>query len=195
MREKAAADTTAKDVGGYTAGAALPIVEIIRNNESDIAVLRLDDSFRLPAEADCYDVSNSHEFLDWPEDRIEGLSLFVFGFPTDNSHFIYSHGENAFRFIGCATFVCDYSTAFSGSKLKRLSSPISPEKDFVFEYTGCQLGIGPAGFSGSGVWVIPDDQTKMVWSPDPLLIGVVHRYVKKFESIAAAKLSAFLASS
>jgi hypothetical protein len=76
-----------------------------------------------------------------------------------------------------------------------LSSPISPEKDFVFEYSGSELGIGPGGLSGSGVWVIPIDHTKKVWSPDPLLIGVVHRYFRKLEIIAATKLSAFLASS
>jgi hypothetical protein len=195
LKEKPAADTTDKDVGGYTAGISLPIVEITKDKASDIAVLRLDDSFQLPAEAECYDICKSHEFAHWPEERINGLSLFVFGFPIDNTRFLYTKGENAFRFIGCATLVSDYSAEFNKGTLKKLASPISPEKDFVFEYSGFDLGIGPKGFSGSGVWVIPIYQTKTVWSPDPLMIGVVHRSFEKFKIIAATKLSAFLATS
>ena len=192
MKEKRAADMTDEEVGNCTAGITLPIVEVSRDNELDIAVLRLDDSFRLPEEAECYDACKSHDFANWQEDRINGLSLFVFGFPTDNSRFVRKDGETAFRFVGCATHVSDYSSEFNRNTLGRLASPISPAKDFVFEYSGDKLGFDPGGLSGAGVWVIPDDQTKKVWSPDPLLIGVVHRYARTLGAIVATKLPAFL---
>ena len=192
MKYKRAAEMTDEEIGDWTTGFVLPIVEICRDKESDIAVLRLDDTFQLPVEAECYDVRKSHDFASWPEDRINELSLFVFGFPTDNSRLVRVEGEKAFRCVGCATHVSDYSTEFNEGTLRRLSSPISPEKDFAFEYSGVKLGIDPGGLSGAGVWVIPDDQTKKVWSPDPLLIGVIHRYARRLEAIVATKLPAIL---
>jgi hypothetical protein len=195
MKEKPAAETTHRDIGGYTTGISLPVVEITKFNDLDIAIITLDSSYQLPTEADYYDIYKSIDFTNWQENRIDKLSLFVFGFPVGNSRIISFNETSALRFIGCASFASEYSTEYNNNKIRQLASAISNNNNFVFEYTGTESGISPDGFSGSGVWVLPYDPSKEIWSSDPLLLGVIHRYVKKFNIIAATKLSAFLASS
>jgi hypothetical protein len=190
--EKAAHSTTDAEVGGYTAGVQLPIIDASINLTTDVAILKLDSSFRLPESAEFYDISNSHEFLAWPKHRVDGVSLFLFGFPTDNSRPVGTVGNNTFYFLGCASLVSEYSADLNSTAWARLPSAVSPDKDFVFKYGAYSENIGPRGFSGGGVWVFAYDPKQMIWRPDPLLIGVTHSHFAKSGLLAATKLSAII---
>lgn len=191
IREKAAISTTDAEVGAYTAGTQLPIVNVSVNKAADVAILKLKDSFCLPDGSDFYDVSRSFEFATWPEQKLDGLSLIVFGFPTDNSRPVFTVGNNTFHFLGCASLVSNYSSDLNCTVWSRISSSFSPKKDFVFDYPLNSEGIGPRGFSGSGVWVLAADPSKLIWKPDPQLIGITHSHTESGR-LVATKLTAIL---
>jgi hypothetical protein len=48
-------------------------------------------------------------------------------------------------------------------------------------------GIHPGGFSGCGVWVPTDSRGNLVWSADPLLIGVVHSSADRRDEVALCR--------
>lgn len=192
IQEKPAISTTNAEIGGYTAGIHLPIVEVGLDPATDIAILKLEASFCLPDGSDSFNVLKSLELMKWPEEKLDGLSLVLFGFPTDNSRPVHTIGNNTFHFLGCATHVSHYSVDLNRTAWSKLSSTVSPNKDFVFEYGLNSENIGPRGFSGSGVWVLASDPGNSIWKPDPLLIGVTHTHFAKYGLLAATKLSAIL---
>ena len=193
--EKAAKDTTDQEVGGYTVGQPIPITEVFRNKQTDTALLLISDSYVLPDGSDIYDVSRSHEFIAWPEDKLNDLSLFLFGFPTDNSRLISVVKDRAFQFVGCASLTSEYSTSLNTTAWSRLPSKVSPHKDFVFLYGNYSENIGPRGFSGSGIWIFADDKRRTIWRPDPILIGITHTHFEKAGLLAATKLGSIVESS
>jgi hypothetical protein len=192
LKEKAARSTSDAEVGKYTAGIHLPIIEIAKDDKVDIAVLRVHESFDLPDGPDVYDAFSSREFIDWEDGRLEGLTLVLMGFPTDNSRLVNTIGNRQFHFLGAASFLSEYSVELNRSVWRRLSSSFSDLKDFVFEYHGYSEQIGPRGFSGAGVWIPAADPAKKIWAPDPILIGVVHTHVPKLGLLVATKLPSII---
>jgi S1-C subfamily serine protease len=72
---KGARDATNSEMGRLTPGIPFPIVEITVDKDRDLALLRVDPTFRLPDGAEFYDLQKSREFQDWPVDKLEGLSV------------------------------------------------------------------------------------------------------------------------
>jgi hypothetical protein len=192
MQEKAAADTTNSEIGGFSLGVKLPIIEIWKDPRTDIAALKLDSLFVLPEAVEVYDVRKSHEFINWKDEKLDGLSLVLFGFPVGNSREVAVDGNRSFRFLGCASHLSEYSLDLNNTAWSRLSSQHSKSKDFVFKYHGILDDIGPQGFSGGAVWALGDDPSATIWRPDPILIGVVHHYAPIAGLLIAAKLPTFI---
>lgn len=194
MIEKAAILTTDKEVGRMTAGATIPIVETRIDSKTDIAILRIDDSFVLPEGPEVYPLNRSFEFASWPDTALDGISTLIFGFPTANSRPIRTIGNNTTCFLGLASMFSRYSTALNIDGFRKLPyDEVSSEKDFLLDYTGIgRDGAGndmdPHGFSGCGAWVSADTEGTLLWKSDPILIGVVHRYFRKSNVLAATKL-------
>jgi hypothetical protein len=189
--EKAPTEATIKDVGALTVGRKIPIVEALTDQNQDIAVLRIANEWTVPEGAEIYHIGRSFEFMKWPDAQLDGISIMMFGFPVDNSKPLHTVGNNTFRFLGAASMLSEYSSKTDSEGSKRLSG-VSPEKDFLFEYTGRSLNIEPHGFSGSGVWIPSDTRGRKVWTSDPILIGVTKSYFRKPNLIAATKLPAIV---
>jgi hypothetical protein len=170
----------------------LPIVEILKDPRSDIAALKLDSSFVLPEAVEAYDVRKSHEFMNWEDEKLGGLSLVLFGFPVGNSREVAVHANRPFRFLGCASHLSEYSLDINNTAWSRLSSQHSKSKDFVFKYHGLLDDLEPHGFSGGAVWALGDDPNAAIWRPDPILVGVVHHYARTVGLLIAAKLPTFI---
>jgi hypothetical protein len=149
--EKAAMDTTDEEVGRMTMGMSIPIVGTNVDPSTDIALLTIDDAFVSPGGAEFYDLRKSHLIANWPGDALEGVSIAMFGFPTANSRPVKTIGNNTFCFLGLASMLSRYSIALNSNGFKNLSADFSPEKDFLFAYTGAGDNIHPRGFSGCGV--------------------------------------------
>lgn len=88
--------------GRYTSGSTFPITTIIEDAAADLALLKIDPAFELPGAAEYYDLRKSNDFKNWPVEQLDGLSLFMFGFPIDNSRPLLTVGNRTFYFIGCA---------------------------------------------------------------------------------------------
>ena len=71
--EKAARDTTSKEVGRLTVGVSIPIGETRIDPKTDIAILRIDDSFVLSEGPEIYHIARSFEFSSWPEEQLDGI--------------------------------------------------------------------------------------------------------------------------
>jgi hypothetical protein len=184
--EKAAKDTTDEEVGAKTLGQPFPIVAISTTAVVDVAVLEIDPTFELPPGAEFYDLRRSVEFAEWNPERIDGLSLFIFGFPADNSREV----ENTMqRYLGCATFVSPFSKDENAPERWKGLDNVDSASDFLFTYPiSDDWPILPHGFSGSGVWVASDILGRAVWSSEPVLIGVTHSYFRQRKLIAATQL-------
>lgn len=190
--QKAAAHTENSEIGEFSLGVQLPITEIWTDQKTDIAAFKLDASFVLPEAADVYDVLGSHEFMNWDDKKLDGVSLVLFGFPVGNSREVFRKGDRPFRFLGCATHVSEYSMELNTTAWSGLPSQHSKLRDFIFKYHGYLDGFDPHGFSGGAVWVLGDDPHRAIWRPDPILVGVVHHYARKAGLLIAAKLPAFI---
>jgi hypothetical protein len=192
IKEKPAAEVEISEVGGFTLGVQLPIVDIWQDKTSDIAAMKLAPSFIPPEAVDVFDVRYSHEFMGWEDKKLGGLSLLLFGFPIGNSKEVFVERNRSFRFLGCAEYLSEYSVDLNGAAWSGLSSQHSKSRDFVFKYQGVRGGLAPHGFSGGGVWVLGDSGDRTVWRPDPILIGVVHSYAPRAGLLIAAKLPTFV---
>jgi len=136
MIEKAAIVTTNEEVGRMTVGKLIPIVEVLTDTKTDIAVLKIDDAFVLPEGAEMYQLAKSHEFAVWPEQSFDELSLFLFGFPVDNARPLQTVGNNTFCYLGTASLLSHYSFDLNATGFKKLPSTFSSDKDFLIEYSG-----------------------------------------------------------
>ena len=189
--EKAAHEVSNAEIGKLTQGHPFPIESIVTNPDADLALLTLDPRFKPPGSAEFFDLSAS-QTLARPNTNLEGVSLVCFGFPVANSRPIASVGNHSFSFLGCVSHACYYDSDLNSNLWNRISSSISRELNFVLRYTKEDPYWKPEGFSGCGVWVAAESTTDRVWKPDPLLAGVVHRYVEKLDVLIASKLSTIL---
>jgi hypothetical protein len=186
--EKPAIETTSDEVGSTTVGINIPIIGVARDPDLDVAILTIDPSFVLPEPAEFYQLAKSHDFATWPEEKLDDVSLHIFGFPTANARPIEATEHGTLYFLGAASMLVRYSASLNETGFKTLNHTVSKEKDFLFEYTGMREGIHPRGFSGCGAWVVTQTQGSRVWSIEPLLVGVVHSYFSRSKVLAATKL-------
>jgi hypothetical protein len=194
MRDKAAKDTTNEEVGGFTIGVKLPIVEAQLDEVRDVAALRLDPNYILPEGPEFYDMRRSVPFMEWDEQKLDGLTLLMFGFPTDNSRVVTTEGNRKFMFMGVAEHLSNYSVELNTQIWSKIETKFSRDKDFAFTYNGDAKEYRPFGFSGCGVWVIGETPNAPVWTPDPVMVGIAHNWLSKSGIILALKLPAFIAA-
>jgi hypothetical protein len=192
MRDKAAKDTTNEEVGGFTVGEKLPIVDAQLDEVRDVAALRLDPNYALPDGPEFYDMRRSVPLMKWDEKKLDGLSLLMLGFPIDNSREIPTEGRLKFMFMGCAEHLSNYSADLNTKIWSGIESKFSRDKDFAFTYSGDAEEYRPNGLSGSGVWVLGETPNAPVWTPDPIMIGIVHNWLRKSGNLLALKLPAFI---
>jgi hypothetical protein len=191
---KAAKDTTDAEIGEAKVGLLVPIVGFSTSTVADIAILEIDPKFEMPVGAEFYDVSKSAPFSKWQPEELEGLTLFIFGFPTDNSRAFDRVGNSVRRFLGATIFLSKFDLATTAPpSWKGLASSIDPSKDFLFSYTIPDVeSIQPRGFSGGGVWIASDTAGRPLWTSEPRLIGVIHTYFKSRGLIAASQMPVVL---
>jgi len=193
MRDKAAKDTTNEEVGGFTAGEKLPIVDVqLKDDVRDVAALRLDPNYTLPAGPEFYDMRRSVPLMKWDEKELDELTLLMVGFPTDNSREVTTEGNRKFMFMGIAEHMSNYSAVLNTEIWSRIASKFSRDKDFAFTYNGDAEEYRPNGFSGCGVWVLGETPNAAVWTPDPIMVGIAHHWVRKLGILLALKLPAFI---
>jgi hypothetical protein len=192
MRDKAAKDTTNEEVGGFTIGEKLPIVDAQLDEVRDVAALRLDPNYTLPEGPEFYDMRRSVPFMKWDEQELDELSLLMFGFPIDNSRVVTTEGNWKFIFMGCAEHMSNYSADLNTKIWSGVGSRFSRDKDFAFTYNGDAKEYRPHGFSGCGVWVLGETPNATVWTPNPIMIGIVHNWFSKQGILLALKLPAFI---
>ena len=191
--EKAAKNLSPSEVGRLTAGEKFPIETIITDSSADLAAIKIPSDFQLPEPNEFYLLNKSWQLAKWPEEELDGLSLIYFGFPVANSLPLGTVGERAFHFLGCAHGACHYDTKLNAEEWKKLSSSLSPDKDFLLKYSLSSENIAPFGFSGCGVWVGSEDPKSLVWGSEPLLVGTIHSYLEKSSLLVATKIGRILA--
>ena len=192
MRDKAAKDTTNEEVGGFTIGEKLPIVDARLDDVRDVVALRHDPHYALPDGPEFYDMRRSLPFMKWDEQELNELTLLMVGFPIDNSREVNTEGNRKFMFMGIAEHMSDYSADLNTKIWSKIVSKFSRDKDFAFTYNGDAKEYKPHGFSGCGVWVLGETRNAPVWTPDPIMIGIVHNWFPKQEILLALKLPAFI---
>jgi hypothetical protein len=193
--EKAAKDVTDTEIAAakFTMGTSFPIEAVLEDARVDVALLKIDPTFQLPGAAEYYDLRRACDFKNWPAAAIlEGLLLFMYGYPTDNSRPLHTEGDHTTHFLGSASHYANYSSETNTKHWANLSkTKFSPETDFLFDYVQSQ-GIKGHGFSGAGIWIMTDVWNRLVWGSDPALIGMAFRSVEAPPLIAAAKLPTIL---
>ena len=189
--EKPARDVTERELKKLTPGVNFPIETVAADAEIDLALLAIKPGFQLPGSGALFDLSQSR-VLTHPSTKLDGLSLLCFGFPVDNARTLASKGNRRLNFLGCTSNVCNYDPDLNAELWSRVSSSISSDRNFLLKYNPAEEAINPPGFSGCGVWINAVSDRELVWSPEPLLIGMVHRYVEKFSVLIATNLSTVL---
>lgn len=192
MIDKAAKDASPAELGKGTVGDLVPIVAHSTSDVADLALLEIDPRFELPPGTEVYDLSMSASFGAWQLQAIDGLSLFVFGFPIENSRTISKIGNKERRYLGTAWFQSQYREEINApDKWSSITSKFDASKDFLFEYNAPDYGVmHPGGFSGGGVWAVSEAPGRPVWTSEPVLLGVVLRYFKRRGLLAAAQVPA-----
>jgi len=190
--ERAAKNLSASEVGRLTAGEKFPIETVITDPSADLAAIKIPSDFQLPEPNEFYLLNKSWQLAKWPEEDLDGLSLIYFGFPVANSLPLGTVGERAFHFLGCAHGACHYDTKLNAEEWKKLSSSLSPDKDFLLKYSLSSENIAPFGFSGCGVWAGSEDPRSLVWGTEPLLVGTIHRYLERRSLLVATKIGRIL---
>jgi hypothetical protein len=191
MKEKAAKHAENWEIGHTTEGTSIPVVLDGMDVRTDIAVLSIDPAFHFPEGPALYRLDDSREFMTWPDDKLNGTTLYLFGFPVENSRVMKREGENVSRLLGASCLTREYSSDLNKTGWRLLPSSVSPSKDCLIEY-GIFAEIEPYGFSGCGVWVMGETPGRTVWGPDPLLIGVTHSYHRKSDVLIATKISSVI---
>jgi hypothetical protein len=194
MIDRAAKDASPAELGKGTVGDLMPIVAHSASAAGDIAVLEIDSRFELPPGTEVYDLSMSAPFGDWQPQKIDGLSLFVFGFPIENSRTISKIGNKERRYLGTAWFQSQYREEINApEKWSSITSKFDASKDFLFEYNAPDYGVmHPGGFSGSGVWAVSEAIGRPVWTSEPVLLGVTHTYIERRGLLVATKMPLIL---
>lgn len=193
--ERAATDVTDAEIAAakFTLGTPFPVETVVEDSGVDVALLKIDPTFQLPGAAEYYDLRRSGDFKSWPAAAIlEGYSLFMYGFPTDNSRPLHTEGNDTTYFLGSASYHVNYSSETNTKHWAKLSkNKFSAETDFLLDYAQSQ-GITGHGFSGAGIWVGTDVKNRLVWGSDPALVGMAFRSIEAPPLIAAAKLPTIL---
>jgi hypothetical protein len=151
----------------------------VTDTVNDIAALILDVEFRAPNPVMPYDMTDQKLV-----EVNRGASLFLLGFPVDNSIDVRP-GEKA---VGAISDHVSFDPSLND--LKGLPSSYDSSHQFLMKYSWGGK-IEPHGLSGSGVWC-GRNSTSQIWSPDPVLVGVVTDYLRSPNVLVVANLGSVL---
>jgi hypothetical protein len=145
----------------------------------DVAALRLDPNYTLPNGPEFYYMRRSVPLMKWDEKELDELSLLMVGFPIVNSREVTTEGNRKFMFMGIAEHLSNYSADLIRIFGRKLNRSFHGTRTSHSPTTGTRRNIRPDGFSGCGVWVLGETPTAPGWTPDPIMIGIVHNKVRK----------------
>lgn len=147
---------------------------------NDIAALVVPErEFEPPAPCTFYDCTSLKHFQ-----IEEGASLFFFGFAVDNSIDI----GPLQKAVGAVSDHARYDSTLND--LAGLPSSYDPDHQFLIRH-GWGDDIKPHGLSGSSVWCSRHSNS-MVWTANPVLVGVVTHYLPKSKLLIIANLRPIL---
>jgi len=82
----------------------------------------------LPEPAEFYQLAKSHDFATWPEEKLDDVSLHIFGFPTANARPIEATKHGTLYFLGVASMLVHYSASLNETGFKALDHSVSKER-------------------------------------------------------------------
>lgn len=158
-------------------GEPVNVLGVVEDAVSDLAALILNPSQQVRAPAEFYEATGLNDF------QVAHESSIIFqGFPVDNAVKV----GTTTKAVGIAA----EHTRYDSSLLTTLSSSYDPSHQFLFKY-GWEGDLLPHGFSGAAAWG-GKQPSALVWTANPVLLGVITHYIKKHEVIIAANLKSVL---
>jgi hypothetical protein len=166
---------------GYVlSGGPIKPGNIVRDTANDIAALSLDFEQRLQGAA------AFHEVPLVTDPRIEeGTSIILHGFAVGTAVQV---GPTSQAVSAVAGHVRYDSTL---NNLRFLPSCYDPEQQFLMKYELGKDGILPHGLSGAGT-LCSQARPSGIWRANPVLVGVITGYVKKYQVLMVANLQSVL---
>jgi hypothetical protein len=158
-------------------GEPVNVLSVVEDAVSDLAALILNPSQQVRAPAEFYEASGLKDF-----NLADDTSIIFQGFPVDNAVAV---GPKT-KAVGIAA----EHTRYDSSLLKTLSTSYDANHQFLFKY-GWEGDLLPYGFSGAAAWG-GKQPSALVWTANPVLVGVITHYIKKHEVIIAANLKSVL---
>lgn len=158
-------------------GEPVSLLSVVEDAASDLAALILNPSQQVRAPAEFYEATGLKDFQ-----LADETSIIFQGFPVDNAVAV----APTTKAVGIAT----EHTRYDPSLLTTLSSCYDASHQFLFKY-GWESDLLPYGFSGAAAWS-GKQPSALVWTANPVLVGVITHYIKKHEVIIAANLKSVL---
>jgi hypothetical protein len=154
--------------------------DVVRDTKNDIAALPLDEKEWPRGVATLYEATTVK-----PVAIPRGASVMMIGFPVGFSAEIRP-GE---KLVGATPDHLVYDHTLNDSKY--LPSSYDPDSEFLLKYRWIEDGLLPHGYSGAGAWCSREEKA-IVWTPNPILVGVVTGYLKQHQLLVVAGLRAVL---
>lgn len=158
-------------------GEPVNVLNVVEDAVSDLAALVLNPSQQVRAPAEFYEATGLKEFH-----LADATSIIFQGFPVDNAVAV----APTTKAVGIAA----EHTRYDSSLLTTLSSCYDASHQFLFKY-GWEGDLLPYGFSGAAAWS-GKQPSALVWTANPVLVGVITHYIKNHEVIIAANLKSVL---
>lgn len=150
--------------------------DVIRDAKNDIAALPLDINERPRGVARFYEATTLK-----PIEIHNGASVMLFGFPVGYS----ADTGPGKKLLGATPDHLVYDSTLNDSKY--LPSSYDPEDEFLLRYRWIEDGLLPHGYSGAGAWCSLEAKS-ILWTPNPMLVGVVTGYLDKHRFLVVAGL-------
>jgi hypothetical protein len=154
--------------------------DVIRDAKNDIAALLLDEKERPRGVAAFYEATTLK-----PIEIHNGVSVMMIGFPVGFS----AEAGPGRKLLGATPDHLVYDSTLNDTK--HLPSSYNPDNEFLLKYRWIEDGLLPYGYSGAGVWCSREEKA-VVWTPNPVLVGVITGYLKEHQFLVVAGLRAVL---
>lgn len=148
---------------------ALPVEDIIRHKEHDLAaiVLRSNDLTGIRMQ-----FCELPEYLSKRRTVKTKGSLILLGFPKDKIFNVsITKTANTETHFNAASPIILKGTIAQRPK-QTMAMRYRPERDVLLHYTPDDPQMGPHGFSGAAVWSQRPEQSGLVWHSEPTVFGV-----------------------
>jgi len=154
--------------------------DAVRDEKNDIAALVLEQGEKPRGVSTFYDASALK-----PVGIPNGASILMLGFPVGFAAYI---GQGR-KLVGATPDHLRYDSTLNTQKY--LPSSYDPECEFLLEYKWIEDGLLPHGFSGAATWGSRElPATSAIWTPNPVLVGVITGYLREQRLLVVAGLRA-----